>query len=681
MSSQTPTPGPTESRPTWIRWPDGRPRVGFGGDYTPEQWPREVWKEDVHLMREAGVNLVNVAIFGWSLIEPADGVFDFSTFDEVLDLLHGADIAVDLATATASPPAWLVTAHPEIRPVGPAGEVLGFGGRQSWCPSSPLYREYSVRLTEKIAEHYADHPVLALWHVSNELGCHNARCFCDISAAHFRTWLQDRYGDVNTLNDAWGTQFWSQLYTSFEQVQPPRLAPTYPNPTQQLDFARFSSDALRDQLVAEADVLRRVSPEVPVTTNFMVMGETRNMDYAAWAADVDLVSNDHYLLEGAAEPQLELAFSADLTRGVASGRPWMVMEQSTSAVNWGHVNRPKKAGELRRNSLSQVARGADAISYFQWRQSRAGAEKYHSAMVPHAGAESRVFREVSALGADLAALEPVLGSTVTSDVALLFDWDSWWSSELDSHPSQDFRYRQVALEWYESFWRRGICVDVVPATTDLAAYRLVVVPALHLVTDAVADAVAAFAEAGGTVLVTYFSGIVDEFDHVRLGGYPGAFRDLLGVRVEEFSPLREGESVTLSDGSTAARWSEDLAVVDAEPVLDYASGSYAGQPALTRRALEHGAAWYVSTALPDATRDAVVDRLVADTDVAPVAVANRGLELVRRTGPRGRFLFAVNHTGGPLTVRTSGRSLLAGTDVGPVVEVAAGDVVVVHEAD
>ena len=681
MSSQTPTPGTTGTRPTWIRWPDGRPRVGFGGDYTPEQWPREVWKEDVHLMREAGVNLVNVAIFGWSLLEPSDGVFDFSTFDEVLDLLHAADIAVDLATGTASPPAWLVAAHPEMLPVGPRGEVLGFGGRQSWCPSSPVYRERSIRLTEKVAEHYAGHPALALWHVSNELGCHNARCYCDASAAAFRTWLQARYGDVDTLNDAWGTQFWSQLYTSFEQVQPPRLAPTFPNPGQQLDFARFSSEELRGQLVAESEVLRRVTPDVPVTTNFMVMGETRNMDYAAWAGDVDLVSNDHYLLEGAAEPQLELAFSADLTRGIASGKPWMLMEQSTSAVNWGHVNRPKKAGELRRNSLAQVARGADAISYFQWRQSRAGAEKYHSAMVPHAGPESRVFREVSALGADLAALEPVLGSTVSSDVALLFDWDSWWSSELDSHPSQDFRYRQVALEWYESLWRRGVSVDVVPATTVLEGYRLLVVPALHLVTDAVADAVAAFAQNGGTVLVTYFSGIVDEFDHVRLGGYPGAFRDLLGVRVEEFGPLRDGEAVTLSDGSAAARWSEDLGVVDAETVLHYASGGYAGQPAVTRRALERGAAWYVSTALPGAARDGIVERLLADAGVAPVADADRGLELVRRTGPGGRFLFAVNHTDRALTLRASGHSVLTGTDVGPEVEVAAGDVVVVCEAD
>ena len=301
-SSQTVRPGGGDARPTWIRWPDGRPRIGFGGDYTPEQWPRDVWEEDVRLMQEAGVNLVNVAIFGWSLIEPANGVFDFTTFDEVLDRLHTAGIAVDLATATASPPAWLVTAHPEMLPVGPAGEVLDFGGRQSWCPSSPVYREHSIRLTERVAEHYKNHPALALWHVSNELGCHNARCYCDVTAGAFRHWLRNRYADISSLNDAWGTQFWSQLYSSFEQVKPPRLAPTYPNPTQQLDFARFSSDVLGAQLAAEAEVLRRAAPGVPVTANFMVMGETRNMNYAAWVADVDLVSNDHYLLEHVAEP-------------------------------------------------------------------------------------------------------------------------------------------------------------------------------------------------------------------------------------------------------------------------------------------------------------------------------------------------------------------------------------------
>ena len=355
------------------------------------------------------------------------------------------------------------------------------------------------------------------------------------------------------------------------------------------------------------------------------------------------------------------------------------MEQSTSAVNWGHVNRPKKAGELRRNALAHVARGADAVSYFQWRQSRAGAEKYHSAMVPHSGARSRVFREVSGLGADLAALEPVLGSTVHSDVAFLFDWDSWWSSELDSHPSQEFRYRQVSLDWYESLWRRGILVDVVPVAADLGGYRLLVVPALHLVTDAVAESIAAFAEAGGTVLVTYVSGVVDEHDHIRLGGYPGAFRDLLGIRVEEFHPLRNGESVALSDGTAGSRWSEDLQVIDAHSVLDYASGSYAGQAAVTRRTVQRGTAWYVSTALPTSARDDVVARLLTDADVAPVACADRGLEIVRRTGDRGRFLFAINHTQDALTFMSTGQDLLTGAGVGPVVEVAAGDVVVVRE--
>ncbi len=677
MSSDRPAPG---ASPRWIRWPDGRPRIGFGGDYTPEQWPREVWKEDVRLMQEAGVNLVNVAIFGWSLIEPADGVYDFATFDEVLDLLHTAGIAVDLATATASPPAWLVTAHPEILPVGRTGTVLGFGGRQSWCPSSPVYREHAVRLTEKVAEHYAGHPALALWHVSNELGCHNALCYCDVSAAAFRRWLERRYGDIDSLNEAWGTQFWSQRYTSFEQIMPPRLAPSFTNPTQQLDFARFSSAELQAQLVAERDVLRRITPDVPVTTNFMVMNGIRDMDYAAWAREVDLVSNDHYLREGDPEPQIELAFSADLTRGLAGGRPWMLMEQSTSAVNWGHVNRPKAPGELRRNSLAQVARGADAISYFQWRQSRAGAEKYHSAMVPHAGADSRVFREVAGLGADLERLEPLVGTTVSSDVAVLFDWDSWWASELDSHPSQDFRYREVALDWYSTLWRRGIAVDVVPASTPLDGYRLVVVPALYLVTDAVADSIDAYVRRGGTVLVTYFSGIVDEHDHVRTGGYPGAFRDLLGIRVEEFAPLRAAETAGLSDGTEASRWSEDVVAVSAEPVLTYTTGTYAAQPAVTRRTVESGVAWYTSTALGDGSREAIVDRLVADAGVTPVASADRGLELMRRTGPQGSFLFAVNHSGEPLTLEVTGHSLLTDQPVGPRATVAPGDVLVIRES-
>jgi beta-galactosidase len=414
--------------------------IAFGGDYNPEQWPRETWTEDVRLMREAGVDLVSVGIFSWALLEPADGRLDFDWLDQALDTLHAGGVRVDLATATASPPPWLTRAHPEILPERADGVRLWPGGRQAWCPSSPIFREHSLRLVRALAQRYGDHPALVLWHVSNELGGHNALCYCDVSAAAFREWLRERYSTLDRLNDAWGTAFWSQHYGDWEEILPPRIAPTFPNPTQQLDFHRFSSDAVRDQLRAERDLLREVTPDIPITTNFMAIKFVRNMDYWSWAADVDVVSNDHYLDSADPDNHVELAFSADLTRGLAGGRPWLLMEHSTSAVNWQQRNVAKSPGQLRRNSLAHVARGSDAVLFFQWRQSRAGAEKFHSALLPHAGTDTKVWREVCALGADLQRIGEVAGTVVRHQVAMVFDWQSWWAAELDSHPTSDLSY-------------------------------------------------------------------------------------------------------------------------------------------------------------------------------------------------------------------------------------------------
>ena len=372
--------------------------IQYGGDYNPEQWPLATRIEDVELMQQAGVTLVSVGIFSWAQLEPREGEFEFGWLDDILDRLHAAGIKVALATATASPPPWLTRKHPEFLPVLADGTVLHPGGRQAYRVSSPAYREYVLRMTRTMAERYGTHPALALWHVDNELGCHVPHDFSDDAAVAFRRWLADRYGTVEALNDAWGTAFWSQRYDDFDEVLPPRSAPTYPNPTQQLDFARFSSDELLVHYRALRDVLREVTPNVPTTTNLMLSTGTKWMDYFSWADDLDVIANDHYTRAHDPEAHVELAFSADLTRGVAGGDPWMLMEHSTSAVNWQPRNRTKRPGEMIRHSLAHVARGADAVMFFQWRQSAAGAEKFHSAMLPHAGTDTDVWRNTVALG-------------------------------------------------------------------------------------------------------------------------------------------------------------------------------------------------------------------------------------------------------------------------------------------
>ncbi|RAO09244.1 beta-galactosidase [Micromonospora noduli] len=652
--------------------------IYFGGDYNPEQWPEETWSEDVDLMRQAGVNLVSVGIFSWALLEPTPGRFEFGWLDRVLDLLHDGGIQVDLATATASPPPWLAREHPETLPRRADGAILWPGGRQAYCPSSPVFRERSLELVRAVAGRYAEHPAVVMWHVSNELGCHNVHCYCDVSAEAFRCWLRERYGDLDRLNDAWGTAFWSQRYGDWAEINPPRAALTFANPTQQLDFLRFSSDEQRAQLRAEREVLQTLVRQ-PITTNFMIGFGIKHMDYHSWASDVDLVSNDHYLTAADPQAHLGLAFAADHTRGVAGGDPWLLMEHSTSAVNWQPRNVAKLPGQLRRNSLAHVARGADGVLFFQWRASRAGAEKFHSALVPHAGPDTKVFREVCQLGADLKALAEVRGSRVDADVAILFDWEAWWGVELDSHPSVDVTYTDRLKALYDSLWRAGVTADIVHPSTDLSGYRLVLVPTLYLVRDADVDALHRYVAAGGTAAVTYFSGIVDANDHIRLGGYPGAFRELLGVRTEEFFPLREGEQVQLDDGSTADVWTEWVHPDGAEVLASYTDGPLPGVPALTRHPVGDGAAWYVGTRLDEQATDRLVARLLAEAGVRPTVSAPSGVEVVRRRDGDRTWLFAINHTDTEVRLPAHGVELLTGGQCAGELALPAGEVAVVRE--
>lgn len=536
--------------------------IGYGGDYNPEQWPRQVWDEDVDLMARAGVTFVTLGVFSWSWIETADGVFEFGWLDDAMDLLHEHGIAVDLATATATPPAWLSHAHPELLPVDLEGRTRWPGSRQAWCPNSPVCAAKAVRLAGEMARRYADHPALAMWHISNEYACHNLPCYCDRCAAAFRRWLHERYGGLDALNDAWGTAFWSQRYTDLEQVLPPRLTTTIPNPTHVLDYRRFSSDSLLALYRAEAAAVREHSPDIPITTNFMTMRHFDHLDYHRWAQHVDVVSTDHYIVNTWPHPRAELAFSADLVRGIAGGAPWILMEHSTSAVNWQPTNPAKALGQTLRDSLAQVARGADTVGFFQWRQSRAGAEKYHSAMVPHAGPDSARFREVCELGDLLGRLKEIAGSRVAADVAILFDTQARWAAEGPAMPNSALAYLDTPEAVHRALRSLGVTADVVHPGSDLSGYRVLIVPTLYTVQPAHAEAVAAAAAAGAHVLVTFFSGIADPDDHVLLGGYPGAFRELLGVRVEEFFPLLPGETVTLTGPGDAAGagslWSEHV---------------------------------------------------------------------------------------------------------------------------
>ena len=652
--------------------------IEFGCDYNPEQWPEEVWLEDVALMREAGVTLVAINVFGWALVEPRPGEFDFRELDRIIELLADNGIGINLGTGTSSPPPWLTALHPEVLPAADDGTTRWPGGRQAWCPSSPVFREYALRLAREVGRRYGAHPAVRLWHISNELGCHNALCYCDTSAIAFRRWLARRYETVGALNAAWGTTFWSQRYGSFDEILPPRATLSSRNPAQVLDFARFSSDEVLAYYLAEAEVVRAESA-LPVTTNFMVTAHIRTQDYWRWAEHVDIVANDHYLDHRLADPLTELSFAADLTRGLAQGSPWLLMEQAAGAVNWQPRNIAKTPGEMVRNSLTHLARGADGICFFQWRASAQGSEKFHSGLVSHAGTDSANWGEVLQLGRILGSLREVIGSSVVADVAIVFGWEAWWATDLESRPSLDVTYLDQVHRLYRALWQAGVTVDVVRPGAELSGYRLVVVPALSLISDADAAVISRFVEGGGSALVTFFSGIVDENDRVRLGGYPGAFRELLGISTDEFFPLGVDETVTLDDGSHGRIWTERTRLRGADAIASYTSGALTGFPAITRAHAGDGTAWYLGTTLDaDALREFVL-RVAREAGVAthPEHGQNR-LEVVLRRSADHDYLFAINHGDAAVSLIASGHELLTDDAVVGTLTVPAGEVRVIR---
>ena len=662
------------------------PPMAFGGDYNAEQWPETVHADDVERMAEAGVTAVTVGVFAWPMIEPSPGVFEFTWLDTLMDRLHNAGIKVILATPTASPPTWFSATHPESLPVTDQGVRLGYGARESFCPSSPAYRAASARVAQAMADRYSDHPALALWHIGNEYGAHVGACYCTTSDLAFRNWLRLRYEDLDNLNEAWGTSFWGQTYIDFEHITVPRQAPMPVNPAQQLDFRRFTVDEFIQCYRDERDAIRQHCTEVPITTNFMTSTCT-NLDYWRWAGEVDVVANNHYLT--AADPQsyLGLSLSADLSRGLAGEGSWLLMEHSTSAVNWQPRNTAKRPGEMTRNTLAHIARGADSALFFQWRASRYGGEKFHSAMLPHAGPNSRVWHEVRELGAKLAALGEVTGTSVQTDVAVIWDYECEWALDLEYRPSVDVRARDAHDRWYAALWRAKRTVRYLPPGPIPPEMPVVFVPSLYLCSTETAKALHEYVTGGGTVVVGFFSGIVDEHDAIHPGPFGVALADTLGLQIEEFHPLLEAEQIGLhpiqpSGGAaelTASVWSEHVVCTSAEPQWLFADGPDAGLPALTRHQVGLGSAWYLATRPDPQTLDALVRLVSEDAGLPAAREVPAELEMVRRTGDDRSYLFLINHSPEPVTIDGKGLDLLTGALHDGQVTVPSGGVVVLRE--
>jgi beta-galactosidase len=623
----------------------------YGCDYYPEQWPESRWAEDARLMQEAGFNVVRVGEFAWARMEPREGVYDWAWLDRAIDILSRHNLRVVLSTPTATPPPWLTTAHPEILPRDQHRRVRHPGSRRHYCPNSPVYRDYTERIVTALAGRYGEDERVIGWQIDNEFGCHDTgRCYCDTCAAHFRAWLRARYGNPEALNQAWGSVFWSALCEDWDQVGLPWAAPAEHNPSHVLDFLRFGSDSMRDYQQLQIDILRTQAPAQFVTHNFMLFS-SRELDFYDLAVPLDFVSWDNYHFYGAT-PAI-IAATHDRYWGMKRRGHW-VMEQQVSNVNWAPYNPTLRPGELSLKVWQSIAHGADGVVYFRWRAAALGAELYHSGLLDHAAQPTRGYAEAQAIGRALGRLDSLLrDSRPQAGVALLHDYPSRWSLDLQPHNrdlAQDGTFQRASMGPYEALWARNVPVHVLPVrgNDDLSQYKIVIAPAINLLSRANAARLEAYVHQGGTLIVTARTGFKDETGQVP-GRPPGHLAELLGVTVEEFDSLPPNRvnriqfSAEVSGIVPVSLWCEVLSPTTASPLAVYQADYYAGRPAATLREIKGGRAIYTGVLAGADFYGSLFDWLLPLAGVEPVMATPPGVEATARVGPAGRTLFLLNH--------------------------------------
>lgn len=612
-----------------------RSQLIYGGDFQPEAWPEALWVEDVALMRRAGVNCVTLGTLSWSKLQSAPGQFDLDWLERVLNLLHEFEIVAGLSTATAMPPPWLGQ-------LSPSSFSVGENGPPQLCPNSNDYRERAAHLVRRLAVRFGAHPALAFWQI-HLAADHAAACQCGRCAVAFRAWLQARYLTLEALNDHWSTAHSGRVYHSWEEIPTPGVSWPRSSPAQEIDYRRFTSDAWLGCFLNEKKVLRELTPDVPVTAGFAgACGLSPVLDGFALARQADFVffSANPDPIEG--DPA-DLAFSCDVQRGLGGGKPWLFRHTAARDAGRGHhaVTRP---GQMRLWSMQALAHGAGGVMSSRWRASAGGMEKFERAMLPHGFTETRAFAEASQLGMELNKLAPVIGASTRAEVALMVDWENLWAVELDAQPAR-LNYLEIVRSYYRALFEPDVPVDIIAPEADLTNYKLVVAPALQLVRPGVAENLQAFVDNGGTFLTTFFSGLVDASDRVLPGGYPAAFRQLLGLRVEEFDVF--GDQLrhikTSLRGARCSLWADLIFLEGAEAVASFTEDFYAHRPAITRNAVGRGLAYYVGTQPEAAFLRSFLAEICVDCGVRPPMRVPAGVEATTRVNENGEFLFLLNH--------------------------------------
>ena len=646
-------------------------KILYGGDYNPEQWPEEIWKEDMRLFKLAHIDVVTLNVFSWAALQPDEITYDFSKLDKIMEYVKENGLKVCFATSTGAHPAWMARKYPDILRVGHNGMKRKFGSRYNSCPNSPTYRKYSVALAAKLAERYKDYDNIVAWHISNEYG---GECYCENCEKAFRVWLHKKYGTLDELNRVWNTSFWGHTFYDWDDVVLPDMRSEEFNwdgirtnfQGISLDYRRFNSDSILDCYKLERDAVKEYTPDIPVTTN--LMGFYPSLDYQKWAKEMDFISWDSYPSFGAETENNAMAH--DLMRGLKGGKPFALMEQTPSVSNWHTYCALKRPGMMRLYSYQAAAHGADTIMFFQMRRSIGACEKYHGAVIDHVGNENtRVFREITALGEELTELsDTLLGARTPAEVAVVFDWDNWWATVLSAGPSRCINYYEEIYQYYKALLNLHIPMDFVGVDDDLSGYKVVIAPMLYMCKDGYDEKIRSFVKAGGTFLTSYFSGYVEDHDLVITGGYPGRLRDILGIWVEESDAIPAGDAgmkhtFAYKDVTYPAEVLCDLSHTEgAETLATYDNDFYAGMPVLTCNTFGSGKACYVATrSNQDFYRTFLTD-IMKEAGVEPLAEGSDKVEITLRENKNGSFLFLLNPTdeSQEVTLKKAGTDLLGG---------------------
>ena len=633
------------------------PHLLHGGDYNPEQWlnTKEVWKEDMRLAKLAGINSLTIGIFSWVALEPEDGRYEFDWMDEVMDMLAENGMVAVLATPTGARPAWMSQKYPEVLRVNEDRQRILHGARHNHCYTSPVYRQKSSDINTLLAARYKNHPALAVWHLSNEYG---GECHCELCQEAFRDWLKQRYSSLDALNQAWWTAFWSHTYTDWSQVESPSSRGEDSVHGLVLDWKRFVTEQTLDFMKAEIAPLRRITPDIPVTTN--MMGFYDGLNYFRLAEELDIASWDNYPQWRNTEEDATIAATAaflhDLNRGLKDGKPFMLMESSPSATNWQPVGKLRRPGGHLLYSLQAVAHGSDTVQYFQYRKSRGSAEKFHGAVVDHEGSENtRVFREVADTGALLHKLDEIVGTAKPSQVAIVYDVENRWALENCHGFKRGKKYPETLVSHYVPFWEKGVSVDIIDSTKKLDGYKLVIAPMLYMLRPGMAEKLSDFVNFGGTFVATYMTGYVDEHDLCFLGGFPGPLKDILGIWCEELDSLHDEERKIISWNKKdylARDFCEVVHLRSAEAEGIYQEDFYSGLPAVTCNRYGEGKAYFLAARLDDSFHENFYGKLIKELAL-PQALQGDfpfGVTAQARSDGENEYVFVMNFLPYPVAV-------------------------------